>query len=92
MRYARETMRALRATLIHAGNLADALIATAICDECIGLALNACDNIDVSWKQYFRDISVCAGLKLPTSIPYATLEAMARKDEDPANLAEIDCL
>lgn len=71
--------------LIHAGNLAEALIATAICDESIGLALNACDNIDVSWKQYFRDISACAGLELPTSMPYATLEAMARKGEDPEN-------
>ena len=71
--------------LIHAGNLADALIATAVSNKSIGLALNACDNIDVSWKQYFRDISACVGLELPTSIPYATLEAMARKDEDPEN-------
>lgn len=71
------------AGLVHVDNLADAIILCATSENTVGGTYNVCDEIAVSWHQYFSDLATLAGLTLAPSIDFHTLEQLALQAENP---------
>jgi 2-alkyl-3-oxoalkanoate reductase len=59
----------MNAGLAYVDNVADILILAASADIAIGRAYNACDGLDVTWREYFTDIAGIIGVKNPQSVP-----------------------
>ncbi|MGD0279898.1 MAG: NAD-dependent epimerase/dehydratase family protein [Smithella sp.] len=59
----------MNAGLAYMDNVADILILTGSIEKAIGRAYNACDGLDVTWRDYFTDIAGMIGIKNPKSIP-----------------------
>lgn len=57
------------AGLVYVENLVDVLLLAGARPEAIGRAYHACDEEDVTWKQYFSDLARLAGTPPPRSIP-----------------------
>ncbi len=71
------------AGLVHAANLADALLLVAAHPAAVARVYNVCDGLAVSWHRYFGDIAAMIGMELPPSARFAELHAAARTDEQP---------
>ena len=59
------------AGLAFVDNVADVLILAGRDDTTIGRVYNACDGLDVTWNQYFTDLSAMLGGGKPASVPRA---------------------
>ena len=57
-----------KANLIYVENLVDAFLLAAS-DKALGQIYNACDGLDITWKEYLTDLSQLAGMPAPKSIP-----------------------
>jgi nucleoside-diphosphate-sugar epimerase len=59
----------MNAGLAYVDNAADMLILSGSTEKAIGRAYNACDGLDVTWRDYFTDIADMIGFGNPKSIP-----------------------
>ena len=59
----------MNAGLAYVDNVADVLILAGPTERAIGRVYNACDGLDVTWKQYFTDIAHMIGVDNPKSLP-----------------------
>lgn len=59
----------MNAGLAYVDNVADILILAASAEAAVGRAYNACDGLDITWREYFTDIAGMIGVKDPKSIP-----------------------
>ncbi|MDY6904667.1 MAG: NAD-dependent epimerase/dehydratase family protein [Thermodesulfobacteriota bacterium] len=59
----------MNAGLAYVDNVADVLVLAAKTDAAIGRVYNCCDGLDVTWRDYFTDISTMIGVKAPSAIP-----------------------
>ncbi len=57
------------AGLAYVDNVADILLLAAAADTAEGRVYNACDGLDVTWRQYFSDLADMIGVKEPGSVP-----------------------
>lgn len=60
----------MNAGLAYVDNVADIILLAAASDAALGRAYNACDELSVTWKNYFSDIATMIGAKKPKSIPW----------------------
>ncbi|MBU1171389.1 MAG: SDR family NAD(P)-dependent oxidoreductase [Proteobacteria bacterium] len=67
----------MNAGLAYVDNVADIIILAGSLGAALGKAYNACDDLSVTWKDYFSDIASMIGAKKPKSIlrPVASLAA-----------------
>ncbi len=65
------------AGLVCIDNLVDVFVRAGQCPEAVGRIYNAADGGDVTWRQYFTDLSTLAGTPGPRSIPRWVASAMA---------------
>lgn len=66
------------AGLVSIDNLVDVFVRAGQCPEAVGRIYNAADGGDVTWRQYFTDLSALAGTPSPLSIPRWVAASMAR--------------
>ena len=59
----------MNAGLAYVDNVADILILAGSTEKTIGRAYNACDGLDVTWRDYFTDIAGMIGAGNPKSLP-----------------------
>ena len=59
----------MNAGLAYVDNVADILIFAGSTEKAIGRAYNACDGLDVTWKDYFTDLAGMVGADNPKSLP-----------------------
>ncbi|MBP1710103.1 MAG: NAD-dependent epimerase/dehydratase [Deltaproteobacteria bacterium] len=59
----------MNAGLAYVDNVADVLILAGSTETAVGRAYNACDGLDVTWRQYFTDIAHLIGVGNPKSLP-----------------------
>jgi nucleoside-diphosphate-sugar epimerase len=59
----------MNAGLAYVDNVADVLILAGSTERAIGRAYNACDGLDVTWREYFTDIASLIGAGKPKSLP-----------------------
>lgn len=71
----------MNAGLAYVDNVADILLLAASVEGALGRVYNACDGLDVTWRQYFSDIAVMIGAKPPGSIPRPVAVAVAQACE-----------
>jgi len=57
------------AGLVYVDNVVDFFIRVAERPESVGRTFNLCDDLDVTWKRYFSDLSKLCGAGAPKSIP-----------------------
>ena len=58
------------AGLVYVDNVVDVLVRAARTDAAIGRTYNACDDSEITWKQYFSDLARLVRAKPPPSIPW----------------------
>lgn len=76
------------AGLVHADNLADALLLAATRREAIGRTYNVVDGTGVTWRRFMDDMAALAGMPPPPAYPLDPIIAAARANEDPATCRE----
>lgn len=59
----------MNAGLAYVDNVADILILAGTLEKAMGRVYNACDGLEVTWKDYFTDIANMIGVGKPKSIP-----------------------
>jgi len=59
----------MNAGLAYVDNVADVLILAGSTERAIGRVYNACDGLDVTWREYFTDIADIIGVGKPKSLP-----------------------
>jgi nucleoside-diphosphate-sugar epimerase len=59
----------MNAGLAYVDNVADVLILAGSTGKAIGRAYNACDGLEVTWKEYFTDLADMIGVGKPKSLP-----------------------
>ncbi len=59
----------MNAGLAYVDNVADILILAGTLEKALGRVYNACDGLEVTWKDYFTDIANMIGVGKPKSIP-----------------------
>ncbi len=59
----------MNAGLAYVDNVADILILTGTLEKAMGRVYNACDGLEVTWRDYFTDIASMIGVGKPKSIP-----------------------
>ena len=74
-----ETLKSGSPTLVNGGNfnaglvyvdsVAEAMILCAASEIAIGKTYNVCDDNQITWKQYFRDLAIIAGYPSPKPLP-----------------------
>ena len=57
------------AGLVYVDNVVDVILAALTTEAARGRAYNACDELDVTWAQYFRDLATMVGAKEPSTLP-----------------------
>jgi nucleoside-diphosphate-sugar epimerase len=57
------------AGLVYVSNVVDVILAALFTQEAKGRAYNACDELDVTWKEYFSELAQIVGGPKPRSIP-----------------------
>lgn len=57
------------AGLVHVENVVDVMLRAASERAAAGMVFNACDELGVSWKQYFSDLATASGASRPGSVP-----------------------
>ena len=57
------------AGLVHVSNVVDVIIAALFKEQAKGRAYNACDELQVTWKDYFSELAQMVGGPKPRSIP-----------------------
>ncbi len=71
----------VNAGLAYVDNVSDILILAGSIPEAIGRTYNACDDLDITWRQYFSDIAKIIGANPPKSIPWSIARAGASVSE-----------
>ena len=74
------------AGLIHVENLVDILLTLIEREDINGEVYNACDGLDITWYQYFSDLSEILGKRKPIVVPYFLLLPAAVVVENMAKL------
>jgi nucleoside-diphosphate-sugar epimerase len=59
----------MNAGLAYVDNVADILILAGTLEKALGRVYNACDGLEVTWRDYFTDIAGMIGVGKPKSIP-----------------------
>lgn len=59
----------MNAGLAYVDNVADILILAGTLEKAMGRVYNACDGLEVTWRDYFTDIASMIGVGKPKSIP-----------------------
>ncbi len=59
----------MNAGLAYVDNVADILILAGTLEKALGRVYNACDGLEVTWRDYFTDIASMIGVGKPKSIP-----------------------
>jgi nucleoside-diphosphate-sugar epimerase len=57
------------AGLVYVDHVVDIFVRAAERPEAVGRTYNACDDLSVTWKQYFTDLARLSGAPAPRSIP-----------------------
>ncbi len=65
------------AGLVYVDNVVDVILAALTTEAARGRAYNACDGLDVTWAQYFRDLAAMLGAKEPSTLPRWVANASA---------------
>ena len=57
------------AGLVYVTNVVDVILAALFTEKAKGRAYNACDELEVTWKEYFSELAQIVGAPKPRSIP-----------------------
>ena len=69
------------AGLVHVDNVVDVLVRAASVEEAIGRVYNACDELDVTWRDYISSLADMLGVARPWGVPAPASRAVAALSE-----------